>query len=81
FGLQRKGEISVGYDADLVIFDPEREQKISSESLHEAAGWTLYEGMTLHGWPLVTMSRGKVIVEDGQFLGEAGNGRFVQRRF
>ncbi|MCP4420317.1 MAG: dihydropyrimidinase, partial [Chloroflexi bacterium] len=40
FGLQRKGEISVGYDADLVIFDPEREQKISSESLHEAAGWT-----------------------------------------
>ena len=81
FGLQRKGEIAAGYDADLVIFDPEQERTISPETLHEAAGWTLYEGMTLHGWPTVTVSRGSVVVEDDAFVGAAGNGRFVQRRF
>jgi dihydropyrimidinase len=81
FGLPRKGEISVGYDADLVIFDPECEIYITPDVLHETAGWTLYEGMTLHGWPVVTISRGQVIMENSELLVEPGYGRFVKRKY
>ncbi len=81
FGLQSKGEIAIGYDADLVIFDPERERVITPASLHETAGWTLYEGMMLRGWPVVTISRGKVIVENDELLVGPGYGRFIKRRY
>ncbi|MCA9936415.1 MAG: dihydropyrimidinase [Ardenticatenaceae bacterium] len=81
FGLPRKGQIAVGYDADLVIFDPEREMHVSPKTLHETAGWTLYEGMTLHGWPEMTISHGQVIVEDGELVVGMGNGRFLRRGF
>lgn len=76
----RKGHIAPGYDADIVIFDPMKEFTISSKSLHEAAGWTPYEGITVRGWPETTLSRGEVIVENGRFLGEAGRGRYVVRQ-
>lgn len=80
-GLQRKGEVTVGYDADLVVFDPEREVTASTESLHENVDWTLYEGLTVHGWPSVTLNRGEILVQDGEFLGEPGQGRFVKRLY
>jgi dihydropyrimidinase len=76
----RKGHIAPGYDADLVIFDPAREFTIRPEPLHETAGWTPYEGLTLRGWPEVTISRGEVIVENGRFLGSPGRGRYVHRQ-
>ncbi len=57
-----------------------KEFTISSKSLHEAAGWTPYEGITVRGWPETTLSRGEVIVENGRFLGEAGRGRYVVRQ-
>ncbi|VAW36157.1 Dihydropyrimidinase [hydrothermal vent metagenome] len=78
-GLQNKGGITVGYDADLVIFDPEATQTITPETVHETAGWTPYNGLTLQGWPQTTLSRGKIVVHDGQFLGAMGNGRFIHR--
>jgi dihydropyrimidinase len=78
-GLVKKGEITVGYDADLVIFDPEATKTLSPETLHETAGWTPYAGLTLQGWPQTTLSRGKVVVRDGEFVGEMGNGRFLHR--
>lgn len=78
-GLQNKGEITVGYDADLVIFDPEATQTITPETLHETAGWTPYNGLTLQGWPQTTLSRGNIVVHNGEFLGKAGNGRFIHR--
>ena len=81
FGFARKGHIAVGFDADLVVFDPDKKVTISPDTLHEAAGWTLYEGITLKGWPTTTISRGRVIVEGGEFVGEAGYGRFIERRF
>jgi dihydropyrimidinase len=80
FGLRRKGHLAVGYDADLVVFDPQQELILSTETLHENVDWTPYEGLTLKGWPSMTMSRGKVLMEGGKFLGEAGQGRFVERR-
>jgi dihydropyrimidinase len=78
-GLKRKGEIAVGYDADLVIFDADKEHVLSADTLHENVDWTPYEGTKLEGWPIMTLSRGKVIVADGEFKGTPGGGRFVNR--
>ena len=78
-GLINKGHIGVGYDADIVLFDPEIEFTITPDSLHESAGWTLYDDMTIKGWPTTTLLRGKVIIEDQQFTGKAGQGQFVKR--
>jgi dihydropyrimidinase len=80
FGLERKGAIAIGYDADLVVFDPQRVMRLSAETLHENVDWTPFEGMEVTGWPVVTISRGKVIVKDGEFHGTAGQGRFVERK-
>jgi dihydropyrimidinase len=80
-GFDRKGNIIVGYDADLVIFDPAREVTLSTDFLHENVDWTLYEGMKMQGWPQTTISRGQVIVDNGEFVGERGHGRFINRRF
>jgi dihydropyrimidinase len=68
-----------GYDADIVIFDPEAEWVITPDQLHEKAGWTPYEGLRLRGRPVVTVSRGEVIAAYGQWLGEAGRGCYINR--
>ena len=80
FGLTSKGVIAVGYEADLVVFDPERQVRLSPDSLHENVDWTLYDGLDLTGWPVVTISRGEIIAENGEFRGEAGRGRFIARK-
>ncbi|MDM8531088.1 dihydropyrimidinase [Anaerolineales bacterium HSG25] len=80
FGFQRKGHIAVGYDADVVIFDPNCEVELSTDSLHEDVDWTPYDGLVMTGWPAMTLSRGELIVEDGCFVGQPGRGRFVTRR-
>jgi len=78
-GFVRKGDVQVGYDADLVIFDPDRPLTLSTESLHETAGWTPYEGLQLQGWPAATLSRGEVIVQDGELQASPGRGRYAPR--
>lgn len=80
-GLTGKGDLRPGYDADLVIFDPDQEQVLSPTTLHEQAGWTPYEGLVVTGWPAITISRGEVIVERGVFLAQPGRGRFAPRHF
>ncbi len=87
FGLERKGRIAPGFDADLVIFDPERQVTIhagtggdSPPTLHERVDWSPYEGMRMQGWPRDVLSRGRVIVRDGEFIGEPGWGQFQVRR-
>ena len=70
-----------GYDAVLVIFDPEKGITLSTQSLLENVDWTPYDQIELRGWPETTISRGKIIVEEGEFRGQAGQGRFVARRF
>lgn len=79
FGFSRKGRLQIGHDADIVIFDPHKEVEITPQSLHETAGWTPYEGLRVQGWPVVTISRGEVIVRNGEWLGQPGQGRFVPR--
>ena len=79
-GFAGKGHIAVGYDADIVVFDPQKTMTISAETLHETAGWTPYEGVAVQGMPAVTISRGQILVQDDEFLGEAGQGQFVVRR-
>jgi dihydropyrimidinase len=79
-GFDRKGKIEVGYDADLVVFDPDKNVTLSAETLHENVDWTPYEGVEIQGWPVATISRGVIIARDGQFTGSAGRGKFVSRQ-
>lgn len=80
FGLfPRKGTIAVGSDADIVIFDPNREQTISAATHHMRVDYSAYEGWTVKGVTEVVLSRGKVIVENGEWKGTAGAGQFLKR--
>lgn len=76
----KKGELAPGSDADIVIFDPEHNLTLSQESLHERVDYTPYEGFKLHGYPYMTLLRGNVIVDQGEFVGQIGSGRFLPRR-
>ncbi|MCW5861409.1 MAG: amidohydrolase family protein, partial [Caldilineales bacterium] len=77
-GLERKGDIAPGQDADLVIFDPNRRVTLATDFLHENVDWTPYAGVELQGWPETVISRGEVMVERGEFRGQAGRGRFLR---
>jgi dihydropyrimidinase len=80
YGLYpRKGTIAVGSDADIVLWDPDREQTISQQILHHGADYTPYEGFRVKGWPELVMLRGKIIVQEGRLLGHAGDGAFLKR--
>ena len=78
YGLYpRKGTIAVGGDADIVIWDPERETEITAGMLHDNVGYTPYEGRRLRGWPVTVLSRGRVVVEGGKLEAERGSGIFL----
>jgi dihydropyrimidinase len=80
FGLwPRKGTIAVGSDADLVVWDPEREARLSVETLHMRVDYSPYEGRVVRGGPVVVMSRGEVIVDRGEWKGRPGRGQFQKR--
>jgi dihydropyrimidinase len=83
FGLYpKKGTIAVGSDADLVVFDPEREETISVSNLgthRMRVDYSLYEGMKVRGFPEIVISRGEIVARDGKFVGKKGRGRFVKR--
>ena len=80
FGLYpRKGVISVGSEADLVLIDLEKRERISAEKLSPTVGWTPYEGMEVKGVPTMTISRGEIIAEDGVAIGKRGRGKFLAR--
>jgi dihydropyrimidinase len=80
FGLfPKKGTIAVGSDADIVIFDPNREKTISAKTHHMRVDYNAYEGRTVRGVTETVLSRGNVIVENGTFKGKAGSGQFLKR--
>lgn len=76
----RKGELSPGADADLVLFDPAYEGVITAEELHMVAGYSPYEGMQVKGRVVSTLRRGEFLVRDGTFVGDAGSGVHIERK-
>ncbi|WP_101843520.1 dihydropyrimidinase [Halobacillus sp. Marseille-P3879] len=80
FGLfPQKGTITVGADADLVIFDPTVERTISVETSHMAADYNPFEGMEVTGQPVSVLSRGEFVVRDKEFVGKLGSGKYLKR--
>ncbi len=78
YGLfPRKGTIAVGSDADLVIWDMGTPRTIRNDRLHHAVDYTPYEGIEVRAWPAVTLSRGDVVWQDGEYLGRPGRGQFL----
>ena len=75
----QKGAIKIGSDADLVLIDPHKRVTITHSKLHSNCDWSPYEGMKLYGVPEMTISRGKIIAENGTFIGKAGWGKFIPR--
>ncbi|MBI2761834.1 MAG: dihydropyrimidinase [Chloroflexi bacterium] len=75
----RKGAVTPGADADLVVFDPNRTRTIRAPDMHSAADYDVFEGWEVTGWPALTISRGDVIFEDGRVTGTPGRGQFVKR--
>jgi dihydropyrimidinase len=75
----RKGALSPGSDADVVVYDPRPAGAVEAASLHHVAGYSPFEGMRVQGRVRATLCRGKLVSEDGEFSGEAGWGHFVRR--
>lgn len=79
YGLTQKGSIAVGMDADIAIWDPEREVTISQSLLHHGSDYTPYEGLAVKGWPVTTIVRGQLVVHEGELEGAPGTGVYVRR--
>jgi len=75
----RKGTIAPGSDADVVIFDPEKEVTLSWKNLHQRVDYTPYEGMTMKGYPVKVIVNGELKVDNGSFVGKKGTGKFIRR--
>ena len=80
FGLYpRKGTVAVGSDADIVVFDPNREHTISAKTHHMRVDYSMFEGIKVKGMPDLVMSRGRVLVENNEFNGKPGSGQYLKR--
>jgi dihydropyrimidinase len=81
FGLYpAKGVVAPGSDADLVLWDPERTRTIERSEVLSRAGFSLFEGREVKGWPVLTLCRGEIVCRDGRVLGERGSGRRASAR-
>lgn len=80
FGLYpKKGTIAVGFDADIVIFDPTVERTISADTHHMAVDYSAFEGMKVTGEPISVLSRGEFVIRDKKFVGKLGTGQYLKR--
>ncbi len=67
----------MGSDADIAIWDPDKEVEVTYDLLHDNVGYTPYEGRRLRGWPETVLSRGRVVVENAKLNAERGSGAFL----
>lgn len=79
FGLETKGHIAPGYDADIVVFDPEQTQTVSAADNASLADYSIYEGRELTGAVETTLVRGEVVADDGEIAVEPGHGAYATR--
>jgi dihydropyrimidinase len=80
FGLPpSKGSIAVGSDADLVVIDPNVRVRLTADKLHTKIDYSIYDHITTEGYPILTISRGEIVMEHGNFVGKKGRGRFIPR--
>ena len=79
FGCDNKGAIAVGKDADIVIYDKDKDFTISVSNMHSDYDHTIWEGKKLHGYPIQTYLRGKLVYDNGDFVGTPGMGDYVKR--
>jgi dihydroorotase-like cyclic amidohydrolase len=75
FGIEHKGEVLPGYDADLVLVDLDREYEIKDEDVLSLTGWSPYAGRKFKAKPVRTLVRGRTVYRDGKVVGEKGWGR------
>ena len=74
----QKGNITVGSDADIVIYDPNKKFVVTKENMHSNVDYTIWEGTEMTGYPVMTFSRGKLVFKEDKFVGEPGWGRFIK---
>ncbi len=79
FGLAGKGRIAVGADADVTLWDPRKQVTLTNALMQHAIDYTPYEGIEVTGWPVATIRRGEVVMQDGKVQAEPGSGRFLPR--
>ncbi|MGV6874468.1 dihydropyrimidinase [Pseudochelatococcus sp. B33] len=79
YNLAGKGSVAIGADADLCIWEPDRQVRLSEAAIHDRSGYSPYLERTVTGWPVQVIRRGRVIVENDRMLAEAGTGRFLPR--
>lgn len=79
FGCESKGSLAVGKDADIVVYDPKKDFTISCSTMHSDYDHTIWEGVKVHGYPVKTFSRGKMVYDNGAFTGQAGWGQYIKR--
>lgn len=75
----RKGSISVGADADMIVWDPKASRTISAKTHHQNIDFNIFEGMTITGANTMTMSQGKIVYQNGEVRTERGAGRYIDR--
>src|ERR1700758_2707660 len=81
FGLYpRKGTVAIGSDADLVLFDPDHEEVISAKTHHMRVDYSMFEGIKIKGAAKTVLSRGRAVIDAGQFVGRPGSGQFLRRQ-
>ena len=79
FGCAQKGSLMPGKDADIVVYDPDKYLTISVKNMHSDYDHTIWEGRKVHGYPIQTYVRGRLVYDNGRFVGEPGYGQFIKR--
>jgi dihydroorotase len=69
FGLRRKGRLAPGHDADFTLVDLTARRTITNQQMASRCGWTPFDGLSVQGWPVATIVRGRVVMQDGALVG------------